>query len=702
MDTPIAHAVIPEPSDMGKKRDMVTEFKKQHVQHKGLLSYRGPADMPHGTRSNAHGQETASDVTAQRIMHDASFLPVMDEAVFMVKPELTRGEVHPPAGVIQEYFKENRPVHSLPPSNEDAMVQTRPNRSEIGQLQLIQQAPPTSEVLALDNPPHEFTRNKRSAHDTPSMPGIYSPFEPAPVASSVASYETTRSKKTEHQYVYPVDDIAAVHNAPINTRDMRQGNMEGTRVKKTEKIDMHVKDTVKLTGGPVNVLDVRQGNLENTRIRKCEQPDHEAQPVADSMINAKPALASWSSQPEGTRMYKTAAACMLRDANDDSYKDIGVSAPPMDVNQFSVQARDHKLRRDGITASYNGVLSTPKIDLDASTSYSTIQVRGQDTKAQRQTEQQKRMDQFDQRKGAILAMTPVASTALQSKPSRDTIPSPLADATLSVHQYNVLDQQRKAATSNMSSATRHGRGSKNEGTKDADLKHKLGLLSIQQLPIRPFDAEAHLRAPVVTKQRDSTRGNVVSVTERFGDADNGMEDIVSQETSMMPQFTRLNDQHPLESIEHRIPVLPDWQTLIDMTREHRPNPTRLNEGRNEVDASDQIRTNIQLNMHTGPSKHMISKLVPCNSKNVVVKRNDRQPHALEDIRIARAMPSIDMENALNRNSQENAHKKLATERTAREILPSQPVASSTIEPNWDRFGQDTRSAYKVPAKYLKN
>lgn len=655
-----------EPHGASKKRDTVAEFNSQHAPHQGLHMYRGLAEVPHGTRSGAHGKASASDVTAERIMHDATFKPAIHEDALMIKPEPTREDGFQSAGAIQEYFKENRAIHSVPPSSEDSnMVQTRANRSEMGQLQLIQQAPHSTDVVAIDAPPHEFTRNKRSDHDTPSMPHIFSPFEPAPVTAGLAANENTR-------------------------------------IKKTEKVDTHVKDTVQLSGGQINLQDVRSGNLESTRIKKCEKSQIEEPHGAASMMNAKPALASWSTQPEGTRLYKTKPSDQLRGSGEDIYKDINVSAPPMDVNQFSVQARDNKVRRDGISATYNGVLSTPKVDLAASATYTPVQVKGNDTKAQRQAEQQSRLDQFDMRKGAALAMTPVVSSVLQAKPSRDAIQSPLAETTLSAHQHSVLDQQRRAATSNLTSATRHGRGSKNEGTKDADLKHKLGLLSIQQLPRRPFDAEAHLRAPMVTKQRDSSRGNVMSVVEAFGDADNDMGNIVNQENDMMPLFTRLDDAHPLESIEHSLPVLPDWQTLIDLTREHRPNPTRLNGGRNEVDASDQIKANIQLNMHTGPSKHMISKLVPCNSKDVVIQKEDRQPHGLQDIRIARLMPSIEMENALNRNSQEHAHKKLATEKTAREIVPSQAYASTTLEPKWDRFGQDTRSAYKVPAKYLKN
>jgi hypothetical protein len=216
------------------------------------------------------------------------------------------------------------------------------------------------------------------------------------------------------------------------------------------------------------------------------------------------------------------------------------------------------------------------------------------------------------------------------------------------------------------------------------------------------DHESELTRSTMTRARDIQRGTETNRPNSVcvDDTTQHLEPRNQPHLTRRSRAARVNDHQGVfdsqfgpDGIIGDPSPLAEWQTLIDVSDERRPVPTRLNDNL-RAKSSEASDPSSNRERHHPDSEIGTRELPPmCQTRDTPSGRTETENYP-EDLRIETTLPSIEVENKLSRTSPPVTGRKVCTEREARQIIEGRQI----ITEDWVRGGADTRSAYKVPAK----
>lgn len=232
-------------------------------------------------------------------------------------------------------------------------------------------------------------------------------------------------------------------------------------------------------------------------------------------------------------------------------------------------------------------------------------------------------------------------------------------------------------------------------------------------PVSSISVESNLRSSQFTKTRESQRGRVdmpVS-TDTISVADmDKIGTLVTLESKLAAANARLLSGEKHIGRETQLPNAyfkphADWHSMHDIGKETRPDPTRhTNAFTKPEDSLGYLKMGISLNQRPVADVNTQTRMsLTRDQSNGPILRKDARAvsgqgnNTHHNLTVDRAAKPVEVESTLMRGAMIK-HAESVTERTARGILPG----GSVVTEPWTRGGQDTRSVYKQPAKYIKN
>ena len=458
-------------------------------------------------------------------------------------------------------------------------------------------------------------------------------------------------------------------------------------------------------------LDMGKEQQQQTRDRKSSAPSAEMK--IDSMSIPQGNIAYGRSmdhdQTLKIRERKTQMDFPFKAPN--AYADTTIAAPPLEVAATSVATRDNKPSKD-VTASLLDYRSeiTSKEPIPIHTDRpASIRMEGNMPRYTQPIQRMNEVATHGQRKP--YGPTEIASMHVSDKLSSRGTASNANDTSLTDFQSDQRNITIARMNDHGSSATRFKDGNRKMAQTNAVMPET----PLQVPPISSIPIESNLRAANGMRGRDSQRGFIENKrlgSEMASSADmDKIERLVTIESKLASANARmLYDEKTMgrEKIVSDSYFKPhaEWQNMHDISGEQRPNATRLDSHMlPKPDQGAHLRLAVTLNQRPFPDFDMQSRLAHGKEILAPMSRKDaRNEMETEDIidqscvGIDRALKPVDVESTLLRGMPIKDKVESATERTARTIISTSSVKT---EP-WIRGGEDTRAAYKQPAKYIKN
>lgn len=397
-----------------------------------------------------------------------------------------------------------------------------------------------------------------------------------------------------------------------------------------------------------------------------------------------------------------------------TYADTNVAAPPLEVATTSVATRDNRPTKDVTSSLLDRSAVHTKDPIPIQTERpATVRMEGNMPRYTQPIHRMNEIATHGTRKS--YGPTEVASMHVSDKSSSRGAASNASD------MANLTDFQ--ASQRNVKLAQMDDQGPSATRTKDGSRRVPQTNIAMHEAPLQAppvasIPIESNLRNANVTKSRESQRGVIDS-----NRLDSGMMSatdmdkigtLVSLESKLASANARMLYDEKTIGREKEVPDSyfkphAEWQSMHDISGEQRPNATRL-EIHNvpKTDQIEHLRMAVSLNQRPFPNLDMQSRLAQGREINVPLLRKDARISGINGgddtmqaakIGLDRALKPVDVEFTLLRGMPIKEHNtESATERTARAIISTSKVRTES----WVRGGEDTRSAYKQPAKYIKN